>query len=78
MRKEIEDVANELDGFEDLEPTDQEKIMAAFALGHVREQDTTPVLLDEKPSDALTHKGTKRRRTGRENEDYEVANQTEQ
>ena len=38
MRKEIEDVANELDGFEDLEPTDQEKIMAAFALGHVREQ----------------------------------------
>ena len=73
MRKEIEDVANELDGFEDLEPTDQEKIMAAFALGHVREQDTTPVLLDEKPSDAPTHKGTKRRRTGRENDDDDVA-----
>lgn len=73
MRKEIEDVANELDGFEDLEPTDQEKIMAAFALGHVREQDTTPVLLDEKSSDAPAHKGTKRRRTGRENVDEDVA-----
>ena len=73
MRKEIEDVANELDGFEDLEPTDQEKIMAAFALGHVREQDTTPVLLDEKSSDAPANKGTKRRRTGRENADEDVA-----
>lgn len=72
MRKEIEDVANELDGFEDLEPTDQEKIMAAFALGHVREQDMTPVLLNEAPSEAPTRAGTKRSRSGKKNDEEEV------
>ena len=44
MRKELEDVTQELDGFEDLDPVDQEKVMAAFALGHVREKDMTPCL----------------------------------
>lgn len=46
MRKEIEDVKHDLDGFEDLEAADQEKVLAAFALGHVRDEDKTPALAD--------------------------------
>ncbi|WFD28769.1 hypothetical protein MNAN1_003783 [Malassezia nana] len=46
MRKEIEDVTQKLDGFEDLEAADQEKVLAAFALGHVRDEDKTPALAD--------------------------------
>lgn len=72
MRKEIEDVANELDGFEDLEPTDQEKVMAAFALGQVREQDTTPALLNEETTEVPTRAGTKRSRSEKKHDDEDV------
>ncbi|WFD24818.1 hypothetical protein MEQU1_003523 [Malassezia equina] len=60
MRKEIEDVTQDLDGFEDLEAADQEKVLAAFALGHVREEDKTPALADNEEARASqeSHKPT--------------------
>lgn len=56
MRKELEDVTQELDGFEDLDPVDQEKVMAAFALGHVREKDMTPCLRENEHEQAEERK----------------------
>jgi len=53
MRKEIDDVTQDLDGFEDLDPADQEKVLAAFALGHVRDEDKTPALADNEEAGTL-------------------------
>ncbi|WFD32722.1 4-carboxymuconolactone decarboxylase [Malassezia sp. CBS 17886] len=43
IRTDTEDV-QDLDGFEDLRPEDQEKVLAAFALGHLPPKDMTPCL----------------------------------
>lgn len=76
MRKEIEDVTQDLDGFEDLEAADQEKVLAAFALGHVREEDKTPALADNEEARASqeSHKTTQprpRKRKAAHKEDEE-------
>lgn len=78
MRKEIENVAEDLDGFEDLDPADQEKVMAAFALGHVREQDMTPALREKDDNSEIgeekqkpTQANKKRRRVSGNDEEVE-------
>ncbi|WFD21342.1 4-carboxymuconolactone decarboxylase [Malassezia caprae] len=58
MRKEIEDVTQDLDGFEVLDAADQEKVLAAFALGHVRDEDKTPALIDNEEASASQNSHT--------------------
>jgi hypothetical protein len=52
MRKEIEDVSQDLDGFEDLRPEDQESVLAAFAQGHLRDEDMTLSLHEKEEAHA--------------------------
>ncbi|WFD48740.1 4-carboxymuconolactone decarboxylase [Malassezia furfur] len=47
VKNEVEDDPKELDGFEDLEPSDQESVTTAFKLGRLREEDITPCLREK-------------------------------
>ncbi|EFP89054.1 uncharacterized protein PGTG_14895 [Puccinia graminis f. sp. tritici CRL 75-36-700-3] len=56
---ELEDKIEELDGFEDLQPTDQEKIKKAFQDGHIDPSDLPPSAVPEKTENPGEEDGKK-------------------
>ncbi|OAV99267.1 hypothetical protein, variant [Puccinia triticina 1-1 BBBD Race 1] len=59
VSNELEDKIEELDGFEDLQPTDQEKIKKAFQDGHVDSNDLPPTAVPEKAENPAEEEGKK-------------------
>ncbi|WFD34160.1 hypothetical protein MCUN1_000996 [Malassezia cuniculi] len=52
IRKEVDNVAEDLDGFEDLSEEDQKRVFAAFAMGRLPDEDVTPVLRESEEEHA--------------------------